>query len=1012
MDVKDSLKKKICIYDQYFNETLHYTEQYGENVIVLMQVGSFFEMYGYKENDEIKGSRIEQVSNHCGFSISEKKNLYNDNPLVMAGVPEYSIDKHVPLIIGLGYTVVVFKQVDIDNSDKKKRVLENIYSPGTCIPQDDTRVLSNNIMCIWVELHPKIINNTSNTFILQYGASCIDMVCGDSVMIEHSYNVESKKMFPSNFDELHRFMSVYNPSETIIISSEKEDALQNIIDMTNVNSRLVHILNPTESVKVDRCEKQVYQQEILEEYFNVNTYDICQEFRENMLATQSYCYLLNFIKEHNPKLVKNINLPSFKLLSDRVILANHTLSQLNIIEDNENKSSLRGKKGCVSSFLNKCCTAMGKRKFKTEMTNPTTNEEWLNNEYRMIQHMLDNYSDDRHQEIRKHLCKIKDVERIVRQIFLRKLYPSTMYHLYINIEEMLLCLESIKNDTVLLKYIWSDAVNVDDEDIYNDMVNVLIAEKKHLDSVLNISNCAYVSSMKNVVETPIIKNEVDKDYDHVMNTYHGYESRFVEIKDYLETCIKESEKKKIDSGYIKVHKTDKTGKYLDITTPRCKKLQESMKSHEEMNINEYKPILLSDIKFVTGNGNNKRIDAQQLNSITRSILEYEGNIQKETTRVYNDIMNDIELEHCDNLDKISKLITKLDVLQSKSYVANEYNYSKPEIQVNTESFVHAYGLRHVLIEHIQQNETYVPNNLFINKSLNDRDVDNYTQGILLYGTNAVGKTSLIRALGISVIMAQCGMFVPCSKFVYKPYNGIYSRILGNDNLFRGLSTFAVEMSELRVILNESCKNSLILGDELCSGTEIQSALSIFVSGLEKMYNNKSSFIFATHFHDIIQYDEIKQMNHLGIKHMEVVYNRQSDSLIYDRKIKDGPGTKTYGLEVCKSLHLDNEFLKRAYEIRNKYFKETSGALGYGVSRYNSKKVLGLCEMCNIEMGVEVHHIEHQKNANNNNGYIGNIHKDHKANLMNICEKCHYEIHHNPETSIKKKKTLDGAIILT
>ena len=261
-------------------------------------------------------------------------------------------------------------------------------------------------------------------------------------------------------------------------------------------------------------------------------------------------------------------------------------------------------------------------------------------------------------------------------------------------------------------------------------------------------------------------------------------------------------------------------------------------------------------------------------------------------------------------------------------------------------------------------------------------------------------------------MAQCGMFVPCSKFVYKPYNGIYSRILGNDNLFRGLSTFAVEMSELRVILNESCKNSLILGDELCSGTEIQSALSIFVSGLEKMYNNKSSFIFATHFHDIIQYDEIKQMNHLGIKHMEVVYNRQSDSLIYDRKIKDGPGTKTYGLEVCKSLHLDNEFLKRAYEIRNKYFKETSGALGYGVSRYNSKKVLGLCEMCNIEMGVEVHHIEHQKNANNNNGYIGNIHKDHKANLMNICEKCHHEIHQNPESSIKKKKTLDGTIILT
>ena len=74
-------------------------------------------------------------------------------------------------------------------------------------------------------------------------------------------------------------------------------------------------------------------------------------------------------------------------------------------------------------------------------------------------------------------------------------------------------------------------------------------------------------------------------------------------------------------------------------------------------------------------------------------------------------------------------------------------------------------------------------------------------GILLYGTNAVGKTSLIRAIGINIILAQSGMYVPCSKFVYMPYKSIFSRIIGNDNLFKGLSTFAVEMSELRVILN-------------------------------------------------------------------------------------------------------------------------------------------------------------------------------------------------------------------
>ena len=85
-------------------------------------------------------------------------------------------------------------------------------------------------------------------------------------------------------------------------------------------------------------------------------------------------------------------------------------------------------------------------------------------------------------------------------------------------------------------------------------------------------------------------------------------------------------------------------------------------------------------------------------------------------------------------------------------------------------------LRHCLIEHIQQNELYVTNDVCIGNIKNETDSVN-TDGMLLYGTNAVGKTSLIRALGISVIMAQSGMYVPCSSFKYKPYTAIFSRIL-------------------------------------------------------------------------------------------------------------------------------------------------------------------------------------------------------------------------------------------
>jgi len=1004
-------KESSGIYNHYFNETDKYIQQYGKNTIVLMQVGGFFEMYGYKEGDQINGSCIDDVCNYCGFSISEKKSLFNNNPLVMAGVPEHSIDKHIPLIMKAGYTIVVFKQVDIDGSDKKKRVLENIYSPGTFIPPEETHILSNNIICIWLELNTKMVNaNNKARYSLQYGASCVDMVSGYSIMMQHCYNIENKKLLPSYFDELQRFISVYNPNETIIISSENEETIRNIIDMNNVHSQLVHILDPRESNKITKCEKQVYQKEVIQQYFNVNTYDICEEFRMKMLATQSYCYLLNFIKEHNPNLVKHIQLPDFNVSCERVVLANHTLSQLNIIDDNTVQSKSYGKKSSVSNFLNHCCSAMGKREFKLQITNPTTNTEWLQGEYNIIQHMLDTYSCDERMKIKKHLSKVKDIQRILRQIMVRKLPPTMMYQLYTNIKDMLLCIDILKQDTVLLQYIWDPATSATSGSILDDIVSVFIQEKEYFESVLNIENCAFVSSMKSCIDSPIIRIHYDEEYDKVFDAYNSYEHTFIEIKDYFEQRIQECESKVNESGYIKIHKTDKSGKYLEITTPRSTKLKEALQTYEKKNRNVTAPVLLKDIKFVTGNGKSKKIESPFINSVTRSILDYEGKLQKESSRAYENIMKEIETGHVDNLDKISLLITRLDVIQSKTYVAHQYNYSMPVLEEHNRSFVHAYDLRHVLIEHLQQDETYVPNDIFLNKSVHGEEEDGYESGNLLYGTNAVGKTSLIRALGICVIMAQCGMYVPCSKLVFKPYTGVYSRIIGNDNLFRGLSTFAVEMSELRVILKEANENSLILGDELCSGTELQSALSIFVSGLEKMYHNKSSFIFATHFHEIVNYDEIKAMNHLGIKHMEVIYNRELDELVYDRKVKDGPGTNTYGLEVCKSLHLDQDFLTRAYDIRDKYFKEFSGSLARGTSRYNAKKILGVCEMCNNELGSEVHHIEHQKDADEK-GYVGSVHKNHKANLMNICEKCHDELHRNENTHLKKKKTLSGKVVL-
>jgi DNA mismatch repair protein MutS len=187
---------------------------------------------------------------------------------------------------------------------------------------------------------------------------------------------------------------------------------------------------------------------------------------------------------------------------------------------------------------------------------------------------------------------------------------------------------------------------------------------------------------------------------------------------------------------------------------------------------------------------------------------------------------------------------------------------------------------------------------------------------------------------------------------------------------------------------------MVLGDELCSGTETESALSIFIAGLCDLYHKQSSFIFATHFHEILKMDEMATLERVAVKHMAVHYDRELDCLVYDRKLMDGAGNRMYGLEVCKSLHLPPDFLEKAYEIRTKYFPESKGELlQTPTTSYNARKIRGKCEMCKVEPAEETHHLQEQHLASPD-GFIGEFHKNHIANLMSLCSKCHDLVHHD------------------
>ena len=991
------MESNQSITAEYFQITKEYQQKYGKNTILLMQVGAFFEVYGLKnqQTGEVKYSEIMDFSQVCQLNVSEKKAYVNGDVIVMAGFRDYTLEKYIQKLSENGYTSVVYVQEKDGKNVTRK--FHSVYSAGTYIAYDNdsSPQQSNNIMCIWIEKYKPFVQTMNENIVC--GISTANIFTGKSTIFEYQIPFYDN---PTTFDELERYVSTYGPSEILFISPFDERMTDRVIQYTGMHTTHIHKYytnleceNLSKNVDIlKNCSQQKYIQHILTTFFGEESYQICNEFNHHEVATQSFCYLLNFIQEHNPNLVRQIEQPTFNNTSSRMILANHTLKQLNIINESGEK---HGKYSSVLSFLNKCCTPMGKREFKIQLTNPNFDCEWLNKEYEMTALLLNDSNVHFISLFRKQLVQIRDIEKICRQLVLNKIYPSSIYHLYQSIgiiEQLYVCLiESPEFNQYFEKSLKKGNLGSQFSQIQEFINQKIILEV-----------CKDIQSVQ-TFDQNFIQKGVSLKLDEMIEKYETSLKTFHMIRDKLNGLIRNYENSP-ETDYIKIHETDKSGFSFQITKKRGLTLKTILsKLSGPIQITEQIQIAPKDISIKNASTTNDEIEIPILHKLCKDIFIFKEVINLEIAIAYNDFLKDLESNWLFTLENMATYVAKMDILQTKAYIAMEYKYTRPVIlneDPDSGSFVEAYELRHCLIEHIQQNEIYVPNDIILGES---------TKGILLYGTNAVGKTSLIRALGISIIMAQSGLYVPCSKFVYKPYTAIYSRILGNDNLFKGLSTFAVEMSELRMILRGADENSLILGDELCSGTETESALSIFMAGLMHLHEKRSSYIFATHFHEILHYDELRTINTLAIKHMSVEFDRENDCLIYDRKLRDGPGNKMYGLEVCKSLYLPDDFLENAYSIRNKYYPVNQGELAHGQSIYNARKIRGICEVCKLEIGEEIHHLSPQKDADEN-GFIGTFHKNHPANLLTVCEKCHDQLHSKSSNKIVRKKSTKGYIV--
>ena len=943
------------LIDDYLDYQKQYEKKYGPKTIILMQVGSFFEAYAIdNEQEKTNCDNLNFICDIMNIQISKKNKsvigVSRSNPY-MAGFPTLAIDKFIQILLNNKFTVVLIEQVTPPPEPERK--ITNIYSPGTNISYGLNED-SSNLVSVYIEGIKRIKDYKTN---ISVGMSVIDLSTGKSIIYETHADASDNN---HALDEVYRFINTHNPKEIILNVKDLDMSKEKLYTYLEINDRTVHYDNFDEQII-----KLKYQKEFLGRIYkkcgllSVHEY---LDITNKQYGLYSFISLLQFSYEHNERVIENLNRPEIWDSNQYLILTNNSINQLDIINNTSHNGNC--KYNSLLGILNNASTSVGKRYLKDKLLNPIINIDELNNRYDYIEELLQKNQNNEYyyKELEEHLKKILDIERLHRKILLKTLQPSDFTSLdiaYHNILRIMDC-EVFKGK---LKNILPKKEDIEKfrEFIkeYTELFDLNEITKYHQN---NITNSFF--NLNKITELDTLQDKLEEKRE-ILTSIASKLSYYIEK----------------GSDFVKIEHNDKEGYYLQTTKKRGELMKKSFSNlgWKSIKINDLGDEINTkdlEIKFLR---DRTKINSTGITQLSYKIKSLQDQVNKLTLEKYLEYLIYFGEKYATPLSKLSKFLGEIDFYKSNAKTSIMFGYTRPNIDttISEDSYLQGIGIRHPIIERIQSEIEYVANDITLGLNLH---------GMLLYGCNAVGKSSLMKAVGLNIIMAQAGMFVPSEKLTYRPYNYIFTRISDNDNIFKGQSSFAVEMSELRSILKRSNKNSIVLGDELCSGTESVSAKSIFASSVIRLSDKNVNFIFATHLHELYTMDRIKKLENVKSFHLKVIYDEAKKKLIYDRKLEPGNGKAIYGLEVCKAMDLDREFLELANIIRKEILHIDKKIVEDKVSHYNNKLYMDKCEICG-EKSQETHHIKEQQEADENN-MLGKMHKNNLSNIVPLCKKCH------------------------
>lgn len=610
--------------------------------------------------------------------------------------------------------------------------------------------------------------------------------------------------------------------------------------------------------------------------------------------------VLHYFQDTQRVQLSHLNKISVYNPSDYMILDYSTKRNLEIITSMQEGT----REGSLISILDKTQTAMGGRLLKKWIFAPLRDVHSINQRLNAVENLYKEKS--LRKELINHLKEVGDLERLISKICTGRANPR----------ELVAVKNSLKKIPAIKELL---------EKLSDSTLKKIGDSLKDLSSLVEkISEAIIDSPPAALTEGGIIRSGFSPELDELREiAFNG--------KEWISN-LQQKERERTGIPSLKVGFNNVFGYYIDISN-----------AHKSKVPDDYirKQTLVNSERYIT----------PELKTFEEKILNAEEKISELEYQLFNEIRNLAALE-AESIQNNARLIGMLDVLISFAECAEEYNYVKPEI--NNEDEIEILQGRHPVVERIlSPGEKFTPNDCKLNNS--DQQI------ILLTGPNMAGKSVYLRQVGLIVLLAQIGSFVPASKAKIGIVDRIFTRVGASDNITAGESTFLVEMQEAANILNNATSKSLILLDEIGRGTSTFDGISIAWAITEYLHENPSvaaKTLFATHYHELNEMADLFPR----IKNYKVEVREYDDKVIFLHRVNPGRADHSYGIQVAMMAGLPVFVTNRAKEILNNL--ESKELTPYEVKKERLKKLksetdnqISLFEFKDDELRTEIKNLE-------------------------------------------------------